>query len=287
MQATAEWLDIDFYDVLGVDKGASNKQIKSAYRKLARSAHPDANPDDEGADARFSNIAKAYEVLGDEHSRAEYDDLRAQAQRPATPADFGQWSTGSHRSAGFVDIGDLFGDLFAEEQSRPRQGADVAASLGLEFVEAVQGLTTTLIVDGRSINVRIPAGVQDQQTIRLHGKGGSGSNGGPPGDLLIQITVHPHSVFARLGRNLTTVVTAPYEDFVLGGQVSVPTIDGSPVTLRIPPGTSNGQRLRVKGKGVPLTAGPSDLLVTVTIDVPQDTTGAERALLEQLRTLRT
>ena len=204
MQATAEWLDINFYDVLGVDEDATKKQIKSAYRKLARTAHPDANPDDPSAEARFSDIAKAYEVLADEETRAEYDTLRMQAQRRTPPSGYAQWSPGSHTTASFTDLNDLFGDYFAEQQTRPRKGMDISASLTLDFVDAVQGLTTTLVVDGRSINVRIPAGVQDQRSIRLPGKGSPGINGGRPGDLLIEISITPHPTFGRSGRNLTT-----------------------------------------------------------------------------------
>ena len=288
MNATAEWLDVDFYDVLGVNSDATKKEIKSAYRKLARTAHPDANPDDPGAEARFSDIAKAYEVLSDNESRTEYDDLRTQQMHRRSPssAGFDPWSSRSHQQSSFVDFNDLFGDYFAEQQSRPRHGSDISASLGLDFVDAVQGLTTTLSVEGRSVKVRIPAGVKDQQTIRLAGKGAVGANGGPAGDLLIQIMVSTHATFGRADNNLTTTVPVRYEDAVLGAEVSVPTLDGPAVTVRIPAGSSNGQKLRVKGKGVPIAGRPGDLLVTITIEVPESVSDEERALLENLRALR-
>jgi len=286
MNATAEWLDVDYYNVLGVNSDATKKEIKSAYRKLARTAHPDANPDDPGAETRFSDIAKAYEVLSDEDGRKEYDDLRVQMHQPRSSSRYEPWSSRSHQQSSFVDFDDLFGDYFAEQQSRPRRGADMSASLGLDFVDAVQGLTTTLVVDGRSVTVRIPAGVKDQQTIRLANKGSAGVNGGPAGDLLIQISVSAHATFGRAGNNLTTTVPVRYEDAVLGGEVSVPTLDGPSVTVRVPAGSSAGQKLRVKGKGVPVIGRSGDLLVTLTIEVPTVVSDEERSLLEQLRALR-
>ena len=287
MNATAEWLDIDFYEVLGVSSDATQKEIKSKYRKLARTAHPDANPGNPDAEKRFSDIAKAYEVLSDEDRRNEYDDLRTQAAyRRQSSAGSDQWSSRSYQDSSFVDFNSIFGDYFAEQQRRPRRGSDLSASLNMEFIDAVQGLTTTLALDGRSVNVRIPAGVKDQQTIRLAGKGSPSLNGGPDGDLLILISVGSHPTFGRSGNNLTTTVPIRYEDAVLGGEVSVPTLDGPTVTVRIPPGSANGQKLRVKGKGVPLTNRTGDLIVSVTIEVPSDVSDEERSLLEQLRALR-
>jgi molecular chaperone DnaJ len=285
MQATAEWLDTDYYDILGVADDATNKQLKSAYRKLARNAHPDANPDDPDADVRFSDIAKAYEVLSAEETRAEYDKLRLQAQRPQIDPGFGQWSGTPQDGAGFVDLNELFADLLAEQQSRPRAGIDISASLSLDFVDAAFGLTTTLIVDGRSVNVRIPAGIADQRRIRLARKGSPGVNGGSAGDLIIQISVNPHPRFGRSGNNLTSTVPVRYEDAVLGGEQAVRTLDGSTVTVRVPPGSANGQKLRVKGKGIPVADGHGDMIVTISIDVPSEVTSEERGLLEQLRSL--
>jgi len=286
MNATAEWLDVDFYDVLGVNSDATNEEIKSAYRKLARTAHPDANPDDPGADARFSEIAKAYEVLCDPEGRSEYDGIRLQMRQPRSSSRYEPWSTRSHHESSFVDFNDLFGDYFAEQQSRPRRGSDLSASLSMDFVDAVQGLTTTLMIDDRSVTVRIPAGVKDQQTIRLANKGSAGMNGGPAGDLLIQISVNAHATFGRSDNNLTTTVKVRYEDAVLGGEVSVPTLSGPSVTVRVPAGSSDGQTLRVKGKGVPIVGRTGDLLVTLSIEVPTDVSDEERSLLERLRALR-
>ena len=162
---------------------------------------------------------------------------------------------------------------------------DISASLSLDFIDAVFGLTTTLVVDGRSVNVRIPAGVANQRRIRLASKGSPGTNGGPAGDLLMQISVNPHFQFGRKGNNLTSTILVRYEDAVLGGEQAVRTLDGSSVTVRVPPGSANGQKLRVKGKGVSTSGGHGDMIVTITIDVPSEVTPEERALLDQLRSL--
>ena len=209
MQATAEWLDTDYYEVLGVRSDATTKQIKSAYRKLARTAHPDANPDDPTAEQRFSDIAKAYEVLSDPDRRPEYDEVRSRprgshfGEQGYRPEGFGHRST----SAQDFDMADLF-DLFgaqAQPGQRPTtnwplRGRDLTASLRLDFESAINGLTQSLGLDGRNVKTRIPAGVQDGQTIRLAGKGGAEANGGPSGDLFIEIAVDKHPVFGRSGR---------------------------------------------------------------------------------------
>ena len=285
MQATAEWLDTNYYDILGVAEDATAKQIKSAYRTLARTAHPDANPDDPSAEQRFSDIAKAYEVLGDDDTRAEYDNLRLQAQRQPFDSSYGAWS-GQGQHQGYGDLHDLFGDLFAQQASRPRRGGDITATLTMDFRDAVNGLTTSLMVDGRDLKVRIPAGVDDGQTIRLAGKGAPGVNGGPAGDLLIRIDVIPDRQFDRQGRNLTVRVPVRYDDAVLGADIVVPTLNGPSVTVRVPPCTQDGAKLRVRGKGVPGSAAVGDLLVTICIDIPQTVSSEERELLEQIRALR-
>lgn len=292
MQATAEWLHTDFYDVLGVTPDATTKDIKTAYRKLARTAHPDANPDDPTAEQRFSDIAKAYEVLRDDDSRAEYDELRSRPRH--TPFDRGGFEAGGFDGVQF-DMSDLF-DMFGgargqgPHQARhhtnpadwPRRGADLTAGLQLDFVDAVNGMTTTLDLDGRSVTTRIPAGVADGQTIRLAGKGRPGANGGPDGDLFIDISVRSHPTFARAGRNLKVTVPISYTDAVLGGQMRVPTLDGGQVTVKIPAGTQVGRTFRVPGKGVPGASKPGDLLATVTIDVPTEVSDADAELLRQL-----
>ena len=291
MQATAEWLDTDYYEVLGVAPDATSKQIKSAYRKLARTAHPDANPDDPTADQRFSDIAKAYEVLSEPEQRSEYDEIRSRP-RGGPFGDQGPGDQGfGYRSASAqdFDMADLF-DLFGA-QARPQQratanwplrGRDLTASLQLDLESAVNGLTTTLQLDGRTVNTRIPAGVKDGQTIRLVGKGTPGANGGPSGDLLIEIAVDKHPVFERSGRDLTVTVPISYADAVLGGEMRVPTLDGTFVTIKVPSGTQVGKTFRVSGRGVPHPTKPGNLLATVTIAVPTSVTDEDAGLLRQL-----
>ena len=292
MQATAEWLDTDYYEVLGVRSDATTKQIKSAYRKLARTAHPDANPDDPTAEQRFSDIAKAYEVLSDPDRRPEYDEVRSRprgshfGEQGYRPEGFGHRST----SAQDFDMADLF-DLFgaqAQPGQRPTtnwplRGRDLTASLRLDFESAINGLTQSLELDGRNVKTRIPAGVQDGQTIRLAGKGGAEANGGPSGDLFIEIAVDKHPVFGRSGRNLT--VTVP--DLLRrrrtwwrnacsdAGRCTF-------VTIKVPAGTQVGKTFRVPGRGVPHPTKPGNLLASVTITVPTSVTDENAELLRQL-----
>jgi len=312
MQATAEWLETDYYEVLGVAPDATKKDIKSAYRKLARTAHPDANPDDPSADQRFSDIGKAYEVLSDDERRAEYDDIRRRAAQGFRPG--GDRFGNRYTSGGSVnfddmrfdepefdisDLSDLF-DMFGAHRRDtghgprtgfrssnagrdwPMRGADITARLELDFEEAVNGRTTTLELDGRSIKTRIPAGVSDGQTIRLAGKGSPGMNGGPDGDLLIEISVRKHPVFGRSGRDLTVTVPLSYPVAVLGGEMAVPTLDGGSVKVKIPAGTPVGKTFRISGRGVPGTPKPGDLLASVTIDVPTTVSDGDAELLRQL-----
>jgi len=291
MQATAEWLDTDYYEVLGVRSDATTKQIKSAYRKLARTAHPDANPDDPTAEQRFSDIAKAYEVLSDPDRRPEYDEVRSRprgshfGEQGYRPEGFGHRST----SAQDFDMADLF-DLFgaqAQPGQRPTtnwplRGRDLIASLRLDFESAINGLTQSLELDGRNVKTRIPAGVQDGQTIRLAGKGGAEANGGPSGDLFIEIAVDKHPVFGRSGRNLTVTVPISYADAALGGEMRVPTLDGAFVTIKVPAGTQVGKTFRVPGRGVPHPTKPGNLLASATITVPTSVTDENSELLRQL-----
>ncbi len=308
MHATAEWLETDYYNLLGVAPDATAKQIKSAYRKLARTAHPDSNPDDPTAEQRFSDISKAYEVLHDTDSRAEYDELRRRQReadahrhgfgRGPGAQGYGPQGFASRPQAHDFDMADLFDLLGAQgahpggSQPRgarraadwPMRGADLTARLQLDFAEAVNGRTTTLELDGRSIKTRIPAGVSDGQTIRLAGKGGPGINGGPAGDLFIEISVADDPRFGRSGRDLTVTVPISYTDAVLRGEMRVPTLDGSSVTIKIPAGTPVGKTFRLSGRGVPHPTKPGNLLATVTIDVPTEVSDEDAALLRQLST---
>ncbi|WP_154796130.1 DnaJ C-terminal domain-containing protein [Occultella kanbiaonis] len=311
-----DWLEKDFYKMLGVSKDADAAEVKKAYRKLARTWHPDQNPGDAKAEAKFKEIGEAYGVLSDAEQRKQYDALRAMAgggPRFASGAGgantggfedlFGgmfnqgapgggtrvRYSTdgGGMPGGGFEDIlGGLFGGGMPGGAGAgfraPQKGGDITTSASLPFRTAVQGATVSLTIDGgRSMNVRIPAGVTDGQKIRLAGKGQASINGGSPGDLVVTVRVEPHPVFGINGRNLTITVPITFPEAVNGATITVPTLDGSSVKLKVPAGTQSGARLRAKGKGVATKNGTGDLIVTLEVAVPRNLNKDARAALEQ------
>jgi molecular chaperone DnaJ len=360
-----EWFEKDYYKVLGVSETATAKEITRAYRKLARELHPDANPGDDVAEERFKEVSAAYDVVGDEAKRKEYDEVRKLG--PVGGAGFG----GPGGGGGFGapgggsfnfdpgDLGDLLGGLFGRRgggggprQSRgagPQRGADLEAELHLPFREAVSGVTTTLhltsdaacgtchgsgarpgtmptecpvchgrgVLDDnqgmfsfstpcancggsgavvtdpcptchgsgterrpREVKVRIPAGVDDAQRIRLKGRGGAGRHGGPAGDLFVLVHVDRDPTFGRDGDNLTITVPVTFAEAALGINLKVPTLDGSTVTLKLPEGTPSGKVFRVKGRGVSAKKTTGDLLVTVQVAVPPSLSDEQRRAVE-------
>ena len=297
-----DWLEKDFYSVLGVPKDADAATIKKAYRKLARQMHPDHNPGDAKAEAKFKDVGEAYAVLSDPEQRGQYDQLRAMAGGPRFTSGgrggagfedvfggmFGGGQPGGGRvrytnapggAAGFEDLlGGLFGNSGGAGGFGPQQGADLATSATLPFRQAVEGSTVSLSVEGRTVNARIPAGVRDGQKIRLRGKGRPGSGGGPAGDLVITVRVTPHPVFTIDGDNLRMTVPVAFDEAALGATIEVPTLDGSTVRVKVPEGTPSGRVLRVKGKGVPGSKG--DLLITVQVVVPQRLSAAAREAVQ-------
>ncbi|WP_454042727.1 DnaJ C-terminal domain-containing protein [Cellulosimicrobium sp. Marseille-Q8652] len=311
-----DWMEKDFYAALGVPKDADDAAIKKAYRKLARQYHPDQNPGDDAAEAKFKEIGEAYAVLSDPKEREQYDAIRAMAgggaRFSAGPGGAGgagfedlfggmfggggapggarvRYSTGGQGGAGFEDIlGSMFGAGAGAGGPRftgqgfggPQAGADVAATTTLPFRQAVEGSTVTFTVDGRQVTTRIPPGVRDGQKIRLRGKGRPGGGGGPAGDLVVTVHVTPHPVFALDGTNLRVSVPVTFAEAALGSTISVPTLDGSTVKVKVPAGTPSGRTLRVKGRGVRTTKGTGDLLVTVQVVVPQKLSKAARAAVE-------
>ena len=293
MAVQTDWLEKDYYALLGVPETASEQDIARAYRRLARELHPDVNPDKPDAEERFKEVSSAYDVVGDPARRKEYDELRRMPRRGG--AAFGDASHGGFRirfgdADDFDDLGglgDLFGDLFGGgggRASRSRRGRDLEAAIDLGFEEAVRGTTATLRMasqDGnvREATVRVPAGIEDGQLIRVPGQGGPGHDGGPPGDLYVTVRVAPHRLFGRQGPHLTLRVPLTFAEAALGADIRVPTLDGDPVTLRIPAGTPSGRTFRIRGRGVP---GHGDLLVTVEIAVPRRLSEAQRRAVEQL-----
>ncbi len=289
MDVKREWLETDYYKVLDVSPSASDKEITKAYRKLARKLHPDANPGDTEAEERFKEVSAAYDVLGDGERRAQYDQVRHMG-----PMNFQAGPGGFTMEGDLADIFSAFagGGRFDRDgppfsgQTRPMRGHDVQAHLTLDFRDAVGGVTTDLMLSGatgqagRSISVRIPAGVDNGQRIKLAGKGEPGINGGPSGDLYVTVRVNPHPVFGRQGKNLTVTAPVTFAQAALGADISVPTFEGDPVKLRLPPGSQPGRVLRVRGRGVTTGKGTGDLLVTVVLEVPTELNDEQRQALE-------
>jgi molecular chaperone DnaJ len=294
-----DWLERDFYQILGVDRSATEKEITAAYRRLAKKHHPDNNPGDAAAEARFKEISEANSVLSDPEQRRQYDQAREMFARGTfvgEPGGGAQYvriddlgNLGDLFGGGlFGGLGDLFGQAGRRSQSRPRRGGDVETEVSLTFHEAVQGATRILSLEGpegsRQVTVKVPAGVNDGARIRLRGQGRPGSQGASAGDLYVKVHAGSHPVFQRSGRDLKVRVPISYTEAALGADIAVPTIDGK-VTLRVPPGTASGRTFRVTGKGVAAAKGTGDLLVTVEVAVPDDPSPEARTLLEQLRHL--
>ena len=348
---------------------ATEQEIRRAYRKLAKKHHPDANP---GSEDRFKEISAAYDVLSDAEKRKEYDEVRRLGPMAGgfgpgagAPGGFG----GGGGPGGFTfttdnlgdlgGLGDLFGNLFGGGGGRrrgqgatgPRRGDDLETELHLSFLDAVNGVTTTVNLTSeaacrtcngsgaapgtspvmvctqchgrgvieenqgpfsfspparaaaggarssrspcptcrgtgverrpREVKVRIPAGVDDGQRIRLKGRGGAGRNGGPPGDLYVVVHVTSHELFKRKGRDLLLTVPVTFPEATLGAEIKVPTLD-APVTVKVPAGTRSGRTFRVKGRGVPASKGAGDLLVTTEVAVPAKLTPEQRDLVQAL-----
>ena len=297
--ASQDWLEKDFYQVLGVSKDASVSDIKKTYRSLARQFHPDSNPGDAAAEARFKEISEAYSVLSDGQQRAEYDQIRAmQAGRPRFTAGggpggfddvFGGMFGGAPRGAQSADFGDLFSGLFGGGQGgfsgyrEPTKGRDVISRVTLELPTALKGTEISLEgPGGKKITARVPAGVKDGQKIRIRGKGHPSPDGGKPGDVIITVGVPKHQIFGRDGDNLRLEVPITFGEATLGATIEVPTIEGEIVKVKVPAGTPSGKVLRVKGHGVRAGAALGDLLVELQVAVPAHLSKVAQGHLEKL-----
>jgi len=300
--ASQDWFDKDFYKVLGVSKDVSDADLKKTYRKLARQFHPDSNPGDPAAEAKFKEISEANSVLSDPEQRREYDQVRAMGGgarfsaggRPGQPGGFedvfgGMFTGGGNSRQRGRDnqFEDLFGGMFGNASGGfggfggPTKGRDLATSVTLDFATAINGDTVKLEqANGRSFSVKIPQGVADGQKIKLKGKGDPSQDGGQPGDLVLTVEVRKHPVFERDGQNLRVDVPVTFVEAVLGATIEVPTLGGEPVKLRVAPGTPSGRVLRVKGRGVTTPKGVGDLLATVQVAVPSHLPGDAHAALE-------
>jgi len=280
----------DYYKILGVPKDADAATIKKAYRKLAKDLHPDANAGDKKIEEKFKAVSEAYDVVSDPKRRAEYDE----AQRYGSPmggARRGPGGPGGFQGGrgqnvedlfGGGDLSDIFGGLFGGGGRRgPRKGADLETSVTISFEDSIHGVTMPLRLSTGNISARIPAGVKNDQRIRLKGKGQAGEQGAPAGDLFINVAVSSHPVFGRDGDNLTVIVPIRFDEAVNGADIKVPVLDGPAVTIRIPAGTKTGAKFRARGKGVVRPEKSGDLIVSVDIAVPKDLTpAAQKALAE-------
>jgi DnaJ-class molecular chaperone len=315
-------MDEDYYKVLGISRGASEKEIESAYRKLAQKYHPDLNQEDKSAHAKFKKVQEAYDVLGDGKKREMYDRYGAdfESMGPGGPGGGfrggpggGSWSYRTSPGAGFeeVDISDLFGggagggpagggfgDFFKHftggeaprRGGRPRSpspGANLTHEVAVPFRTSVSGGEARLSVrrgggQTESITVKIPAGIEDGKKIRLRGQGEKSSTGGPPGDLLITVRVAPHPHFTRRGKNLELKTPITLKEGALGGKIDIPTPKGT-ISLTVPPGSSSGRRLRVRGHGVaPDGETPGDLYAVLQVTLPDKLSDEERGWVEQI-----
>ena len=304
----------DYYAVLGVKRDAPDDQIKKAYRKLARKFHPDLNPGDKTAEDQFKQLQEAYDVLSNPEDRKLYDQygenwraVKAGAGPPPPGWESAEGSTGGSgsRAGGFdfndFDFGrfssggggfDIFEELFGGARERgPRRGRgrDVEAELELSLEEAHRGGRRTLQMqtaegqEPKTIEVNIPPAVRDGSPIRLAGQGGSGANGGEPGDLYLHIRLRPHPIFTVRGDDLEMELSIAAWEAVLGTNVEVPTIDGK-VELKVPAGATAGQRLRLRGQGLnKRKGGRGDEYVRLKVVVPKDVSAEERRLYEELK----
>lgn len=297
----------DPYALLGLSKSATAADIKQAYRKLARSSHPDLNLDDAGAEARFKAISAAYDLLKDPVTRArfdagEIDDTGAERPPRQYYRDFAEDPSHAYRSRGGTrspfgdgaDPNDIFAEILRQRgaaggfagQRFDAPGRDLRFALEVPFLDAARGAEMRLSLgDGGDITVKIPPGAQDGQTLRLRGKGDAGLGGGPPCDALITLSVRPHPVFTREGDDILVTLPITIDEAILGGKVAAPTITG-PVSLTIPPGASSGRVLRLRGRGVARAdgTGTGDQRVELRIVAPPAPDTALRDFLTEWRT---
>lgn len=300
---------IDYYQTLGVDKSASQGDIKKAYRKLARKFHPDLNPTDSGAKDKFQQINEANEVLSDPEKRKKYDEygenwkhadqFEAQKRAQQQAGGFGggngaHWhsSDGEGYSGGNAgDFSDFFESMFGHrsrgQSTAGFRGQDFNAELHLSLRDAAHTHKQILTVNGKQVRITIPAGVADKQVIKLKGYGAEGVNGGPAGDLYLTFVIAEDAVFKRLGDDLYVKVEIDLYTAVLGGEKVVDTLDGK-VKLKIQPETQNGTKVRLKGKGFPVYKKEGQfgaLIITYTVKIPTDLTEKQKELFRQLQSM--
>lgn len=303
---------IDYYKTLGIDKTASQDEIKKAYRKLARKYHPDLNPNDKEANKLFQQINEANEALSDPEKRKKYDeygenwkhaDQYEQAKQSRSQQHsyqgsqnpFGGAGSGAYTAEDFGggDFSEFFESMFGRSGGRQNRadikykGQDYQAELKLNLTDAYKTHKQTLTVNGKNLRITIPAGIADGQVIKLGGQGGPGKNGGPNGDLYITFNIAEHPLFKRLNNDLYTNQEIDLYTAVLGGEVTTATFDGK-VKLKVPAGTQNGTKVRLKNKGFPLYKKDGEfgnLFITYTVKIPAQLTEKQKELFKELQNL--
>ncbi len=285
----------DLYQILGVSKTATDAEIKSAYRKLARKYHPDLNKDDKTAAEKFKEISNAYDIIGNKEKRAKYDNNEIDADGKPTGFgagfggdaggyDFGGGNPfgGFRRGAGGgfggaqgFDFSSIFGeDIFSQftggtqgGRATARKGQNVSYNMNIDFLDAAKGIEKQVNLGGKSVNVKIPAGTQSGQTLRLKGMGNAGINGGAAGDVLITVNVGEHQYFKADGLNVLLDLPISVVEAVKGAKITVPTVNGK-VMVKVPPMSSSGDKLRLKGQGIKAKNGQGDEIITLQIMLP-------------------
>lgn len=292
----------DYYKVLGVEKTASQPEIKKAYKKLARKFHPDVNPNDKNAEGKFKEINEAYQVIGKPENRKKYDQLGEHWQHGDVGAGTGrQRQPYSNNAQSDADFAEFFESVFGQQRaaagggshfgfggSRARyKGEDIQAELTLPLTDVMTTHKRTLSINGKNIRISVPAGLEDGQRIRLKGFGGKGVNGGPDGDLYVRFNIVNNTSFKRDQANLYKTIELDLYQAVLGGEVMVDTLDGR-VKLKVQAGTQNNSQVKLKGKGFvryKKDHEKGDLLITYTVKIPTNLTDKQRELFEQLSQL--
>lgn len=288
----------DYYKILGIEKSATQKEIKSAYRKLARKYHPDLNPNDKDAKKNFQQINEANEVLSDPEKRKKYDQYgkdwqhaeefeKGKQHRQQSSGAYGSYSSGAQFDGAFSDFFEsMFGGSAYSGSSRrvKFRGEDYTAELHLNLLDAYTTHKQTLTVNGEKIRITIPAGIENGQTIKIPGHGGEGINGGPAGDLYIKFSISSHDKFKRLGNDLYTTVDLDLYTAVLGGEITIDTLSGK-VKLKVKPETQNGTKIKLKNKGFPVYKNEGhfgDLYITYSIKIPTNLNDKQKSLFTEL-----
>lgn len=301
----------DLYQILGVSKTATDAEIKSAYRKLARKYHPDLNKDDKTAAEKFKEISNAYDIIGNKEKRAKYDNNEIDADGKPTGfgAGFGGdaggydfsggnpfsgFKRGAGGAGGFggaqgFDFSSIFGeDIFSQftggargGRATARKGQNVSYNMNIDFLDAAKGIEKQVNLGGKSVNVKIPAGTQNGQTLRLKGLGNAGVNGGAAGDVLITINVGEHPYFKADGLNVLLDLPISVVEAVQGAKITVPTVNGK-VMVKVPPMSSSGEKLRLKGQGIKAKNGQGDEIITLQVMLPHTKNNELAAAMEKV-----